>query len=74
MTKFVDKVLPGDVAKLKEFSLQPGIESGSNIDLIPPPYFTPITLPFGYNYAQNPHTKFISQGAPDHLWRVEPVP
>jgi general transcription factor 3C polypeptide 5 (transcription factor C subunit 1) len=65
MTKFVDKVLPGDVAKLKEFSLQPGIESGSNIDLIPPPYFTPITLPFGYNYAQNPHTKFISQGAPD---------
>ncbi|EAQ85987.1 hypothetical protein CHGG_07240 [Chaetomium globosum CBS 148.51] len=63
MNKFVDKVLPGDVAKLKEFSLQPGIESGSNIDLIPPPYFTPITLPFGYNYAQNPHTKEVS---PNH--------
>ncbi|KAK3297002.1 RNA polymerase III transcription factor IIIC subunit-domain-containing protein [Chaetomium fimeti] len=65
MKKFVDKVLPGDVAKLKEFSLQPGIESGSNIDLIPPPYFTPITLPFGYNYAQNPHTKEVSPGVSD---------
>jgi general transcription factor 3C polypeptide 5 (transcription factor C subunit 1) len=65
MKKFVDKVLPGDVAKLKEFSLQPGIESGSNIDLIPPPYFTPITLPFGYNYAQNPHTKEVSPNLSD---------
>ena len=65
MKKFVDKVLPGDVAKLKEFTLRPGIESGSNIDLIPPPYFTPMTLPFGYNYAQNPHTKEIITGLPD---------
>ncbi|KAK3308152.1 RNA polymerase III transcription factor IIIC subunit-domain-containing protein [Chaetomium strumarium] len=65
MQKFVEKVLPGDVAKLKEFSLQPGIESGTNIDLIPPPYFTPISLPFPYNYAQNPHTKEISAGRAD---------
>jgi general transcription factor 3C polypeptide 5 (transcription factor C subunit 1) len=65
MKKFVESVIPGDVAKLKEFSLQPGIESGSNIDLIPPPYFTPITLPFGYNYAQNPHTKQVSPGPSD---------
>ena len=65
MKKFVEKVLPGDVAKLKEFSLQPGIESGSSIDLIPPPYFTPISLPFGYNYAQNPHTKEITPGLSD---------
>ncbi|KAL2177890.1 RNA polymerase III transcription factor IIIC subunit-domain-containing protein [Thermothelomyces heterothallicus CBS 202.75] len=65
MKHFVEKVLPGDVSKLKEFSLQPGIESGTNIDLIPPPYFTPITLPFSYNYAQNPHTKEISLGPSD---------
>ncbi|KAK4127527.1 hypothetical protein N657DRAFT_687780 [Parathielavia appendiculata] len=65
MKKFVEKVLPGDVAKLKEFSLQPGIDSGPNIDLIPPPYFTPISLPFGYNYAQNPHTKEVSPGPSD---------
>ncbi|KAK4238723.1 transcription factor tau subunit sfc1 [Achaetomium macrosporum] len=65
MKKFVEKVLPGEVAKLKEFSLQPGIESGTNIDLIPPPYFTPISLPFPYNYAQNPHTKEISAGRSD---------
>ncbi|KAL1841349.1 hypothetical protein VTJ49DRAFT_7129 [Mycothermus thermophilus] len=60
MQKFVQKVLPGDVQKLKEFTLNPGIETGKNIDLIPPPYFTPISLPFPYNYAQNPHTKEIS--------------
>ena len=65
MKKFIGNVLPGDVARLKEFSLQPGIESGSNIDLIPPPYFTPISLPFGYNYAQNPHTKEITPGLSD---------
>ncbi|KAK4104887.1 hypothetical protein N658DRAFT_521450 [Parathielavia hyrcaniae] len=65
MRKFVEKVLPGDVAKLKEFSIQSGIDSGPNIDLIPPPYFTPISLPFGYNYAQNPHTKEVSPGPSD---------
>ncbi|KXX72957.1 Transcription factor tau subunit sfc1 [Madurella mycetomatis] len=65
MSKFVEKVLPGDVAKLKEFTIQPGIESGTNIDLVPPPYFTPMTLPFGYNYAQNPHTKELSPNPSD---------
>ena len=65
MRKFVEKVLPGDISKLKEFTLQPGIETGTNIDLIPPPYFTPMSLPFSYNYAQNPHTKEVSPGSPD---------
>lgn len=62
MSRFVDQVLPGDVAKLKEFAIQPGIESGKNIDLIPPPNFTPMSLPFQYGYAQNPYTKEISPG------------
>ncbi|KAK3365981.1 RNA polymerase III transcription factor IIIC subunit-domain-containing protein [Lasiosphaeria ovina] len=62
MSRFCEKIIPGDVAKLKEFSLQPGIESGSNIDLIPPPNFTNMNLPFGYNYQQNPYTKEISPG------------
>ncbi|AEO63320.1 uncharacterized protein THITE_2108406 [Thermothielavioides terrestris NRRL 8126] len=65
MKKFVENVLLGDVAKLKRFSLEPGIESGTNVDLIPPPYFTPISLPFGYNYSQNPHTKEVSPGRSD---------
>ncbi|KAK4166696.1 putative transcription factor tau subunit sfc1 [Cladorrhinum sp. PSN259] len=62
MKKFVENVLPGDVQKLKEFSLKPGIEVGDNIDLIPPPYFTPMSLPFSYGYAQNPHTKEVTGG------------
>ncbi|KAK3997562.1 putative transcription factor tau subunit sfc1 [Cladorrhinum sp. PSN332] len=67
MKKFVESVLPGDVRKLKEFSLVPGIESGDNIDLIPPPYFTPMSLPFSYGYAQNPHTKEITSGLSTEL-------
>ncbi|KAK4453200.1 transcription factor tau subunit sfc1 [Podospora aff. communis PSN243] len=62
MTRFVEKVLPGDVQKLKEFTLEPGIEAGHNIDLMPPPNFTPMTLPFAYNYSQNPYTKEVSPG------------
>ncbi|KAL2118401.1 hypothetical protein VTJ04DRAFT_8061 [Mycothermus thermophilus] len=67
MQKFVQNVLPGDVKKLKEFTLEPGIETGKDIDLIPPPYFTPISLPFPYNYSQNPHTKEISPPAPGSM-------
>ncbi|KAK3370194.1 RNA polymerase III transcription factor IIIC subunit-domain-containing protein [Podospora didyma] len=63
MTHFVEKILPGDVGKVKEFSLKPGIEAGTGIDLIPPPNFTNMNLPFGYNYAQNPYTKEVSPGA-----------
>lgn len=62
MDRLVNKVLPGDLEKLKEFSLQPGIESGSNIDLIPPPNFTPMALPFQYGYNQNPYTKEVAPG------------
>ncbi|KAK4230446.1 RNA polymerase III transcription factor IIIC subunit-domain-containing protein [Podospora fimiseda] len=71
MKKFVENVLPGDVDKLKKFSLVPGIETGDNIDLIPPPYFTPMSLPFGYGYAQNPHTKEITCGLPTELGSLE---
>ncbi|KAK0651826.1 RNA polymerase III transcription factor IIIC subunit-domain-containing protein [Cercophora newfieldiana] len=62
MSRFVEKVLPGDVQKLKDFALEPGIEAGHNIDLVPPPNFTPMTLPFAYSYSQNPYTKEVSPG------------
>ncbi|KAK4657311.1 tau 95 subunit of transcription factor TFIIIC [Podospora pseudocomata] len=62
MNKFVSNVLPGDINKLKNFSLAPGIETGKDIDLIPPPYFTPMSLPFSYGYNQNPHTKELASG------------
>jgi hypothetical protein len=67
MTKFVDKVLPGDVRLTREFTLQPGVEPGPDIDLIPPPNFTPMTLPFSYNYSQNPYTKEVSPGGSSPL-------
>ncbi|KAK4199929.1 putative transcription factor tau subunit sfc1 [Triangularia verruculosa] len=60
MNKFVQNVLPGDISKLKNFTLTPGIETGKDIDLIPPPYFTPMSLPFSYGYNQNPHTKELA--------------
>ncbi|KAK1760872.1 transcription factor tau subunit sfc1 [Echria macrotheca] len=67
MTKFVDKVLPGDVGPTREFALEPGVEPGPGIDLIPPPNFTPMTLPFNYNYSQNPYTKEVIAGGSSPL-------
>ncbi|KAK5656286.1 hypothetical protein OQA88_4666 [Cercophora sp. LCS_1] len=67
MTRFVDRVLPQNVDRIRSFYLEPGIEAGSNIDLIPPPNFTPMTHPFAYNYSQNPYTKEVSPGAESPL-------
>jgi general transcription factor 3C polypeptide 5 (transcription factor C subunit 1) len=45
------------VKTIKEFKLRPGVDSGPNVDIIPPPLWTHNTLPFNYFYAQNPYVK-----------------
>ncbi|KAL1871049.1 hypothetical protein VTK73DRAFT_2284 [Phialemonium thermophilum] len=59
MNEFVKKVLPGSVPLLRQFSLQPGIDQPPKVDLIPPPIFTPIAMPFPYNYSQNPYVRAV---------------
>ncbi len=64
MNQFVDKVLPGDVSKLREFRIRPGVEKHANVDIMPPPFFTSMNLPFPYHYTQNIYTKRIEDTAP----------
>lgn len=39
---------------MKQFKIKPTVDTGPNADIIPPPKFTHMTLPFNYAYEQNP--------------------
>ena len=43
MNEFVGKVVPGQVSKIREFAIQPGIERHAMVDIVPPPFFTAMT-------------------------------
>lgn len=45
------------VSKLREFKFKPGTDMGPDIDIIPPPAWSSFTLPFNYNYSQNPYVR-----------------
>ncbi|KAK6453180.1 hypothetical protein FP744_10009432 [Trichoderma asperellum] len=71
--RFVDQVLPGDVEKIKEFKFTPGIDQGSNVDIIPPPIFTHMSLPFNYFYSQNPYVRLTEDGGTVNTTAVKQV-
>ncbi|KAK5993941.1 Transcription factor tau subunit sfc1 [Cladobotryum mycophilum] len=71
--RFVDQVLPGDVDKLKEFKFTPGIDRGPNTDIIPPPLFTHMSLPFNYFYSQNPYVRTTETGETFNTTAVKQV-
>ncbi|CAG9979612.1 unnamed protein product [Clonostachys byssicola] len=60
--RYIDQVLPGDVEKMKEFKFKPGIDQGPNVDVIPPPVFTHMSMPFNYFYSQNPYVRTTEDG------------
>ncbi|PHH70908.1 hypothetical protein CDD82_6853 [Ophiocordyceps australis] len=60
--QYVQKVLPGDVNSIKTFKYAPGIHHGPNVDILPPPLFTHMSLPFNYNYSQNPYVQHTEDG------------
>ncbi|ERS99045.1 hypothetical protein HMPREF1624_04240 [Sporothrix schenckii ATCC 58251] len=62
MTKFTEDVLPGDLSKLRNFKLTPGVATTPGVDLPPPPFFTSQTLPFSYSYSQNPFVREVVSG------------
>lgn len=57
MQNFSDKVLSGNLEKLKEFELSPAMGVVKNTELIPPPTFTDHAIPFNWGYHQNPTIK-----------------
>ncbi|KAF4120686.1 hypothetical protein GMORB2_2690 [Geosmithia morbida] len=60
--RYTDQVLPGNVEDLKEFKFRPGIDKGPNVDVLPPPVFTHMNLPFNYFYSQNPYVRVTDDG------------
>ncbi|KAH7486026.1 hypothetical protein FOMA001_g4190 [Fusarium oxysporum f. sp. matthiolae] len=71
--QYVDKVLPGDVDKIKEFKFQPGTDKGPNVDILPPPMFTHMSLPFNYQYSQNPYVRATEDGGTVNTTAVKQV-
>ncbi|KAG4275884.1 hypothetical protein FPRO04_08003 [Fusarium proliferatum] len=71
--QYMDKVLPGDVDKIKEFKFQPGTDKGPNIDILPPPMFTHMSLPFNYQYSQNPYVRATEDGGTVNTTAVKQV-
>lgn len=47
------------VSKFREFTLDAGTTRPPDVEIIAPPTFTHMTVPFSYNYTQNPFTRAI---------------
>ncbi|KAJ4307999.1 tau 95 subunit of transcription factor TFIIIC [Fusarium piperis] len=71
--RYVDQVLPGDVDKIKEFKFLPGTDKGPNVDILPPPMFTHMSLPFNYQYSQNPYVRATEDGGTVNTTAVKQV-
>ncbi|KAF4988601.1 hypothetical protein FDECE_14979 [Fusarium decemcellulare] len=71
--RYVDQVLPGDVDKIKEFKFVPGTDTGPNVDILPPPMFTHMSLPFNYQYSQNPYVRATEDGGTVNTTAVKQV-
>ncbi|KAJ3482169.1 hypothetical protein NLG97_g7639 [Lecanicillium saksenae] len=71
--RYVDQVLSGDVEKMKAFTLEPGIDKSKNSDVIPPPLFTHMSLPFNYFYSQNPYVRTTADGGTVNVTAVKQV-
>ncbi|GJC93419.1 RNA polymerase iii transcription factor [Colletotrichum higginsianum IMI 349063] len=57
ISRFMNQVMPGDITQMRDFKFVDGVDQGPNVDIIPPPVWTPMTLPFIYNYSQNPYVR-----------------
>ncbi|WDK12468.1 hypothetical protein CGRA01v4_03747 [Colletotrichum graminicola] len=57
ISRFMNQVMPGDITQMRDFKFVEGVDKGPNVDIIPPPVWTPMTLPFIYNYSQNPYVR-----------------
>ncbi|QPG97016.1 hypothetical protein C2857_005628 [Epichloe festucae Fl1] len=71
--RYVDQVLPGDVQNMKKFAFEGGRDRPPNVDILPPPIFTHMSLPFNYFYSQNPYVRTTEDGDTFNLTAVKHV-
>lgn len=58
---------------MKEFSFVPGVDTGPNVDVLPPPVFTHMNLPFNYQYSQNPYVRTTKDGSTYNATAVKQI-
>jgi general transcription factor 3C polypeptide 5 (transcription factor C subunit 1) len=58
---------------LRQFRFKPGVDRGPNVDVLPPPIFTHMSLPFNYNYSQNPYVRATGDGDVVNLTAVKQI-
>ncbi|KAL1886057.1 tau 95 subunit of transcription factor TFIIIC [Ceratocystis pirilliformis] len=69
--RFSQDILTGDINKIKNFKFTPGLDRSTNADIIPPPTFTHMTLPFNYNYEQNPYVRAVrDEGGEERVMNI----
>ncbi|KAL5614542.1 uncharacterized protein BROUX77_000379 [Berkeleyomyces rouxiae] len=69
--RFSQDILTGDINKIKTFKFAPGLDHSTNVDIIPPPTFTHMTLPFNYNYEQNPYVRAVrDEGGEERVMNI----
>ena len=60
MQKMKDTILPFEYSKMTEFKLDKTRGVRANAEIIPPPAWSPLTIPFNYSYRQNPGVKSLT--------------
>lgn len=53
--------------------MEPGIDKSKNTDVLPPPLFTHMSLPFNYFYSQNPYVRTTADGGTVNVTAVKQV-
>ena len=61
------------VEQIKQFKFSTGVDKGPHIDVLPPPVLTHLSLPFIYNYAQNPYVRTTKDGMTFNATAVKQV-
>lgn len=61
------------VQKMKQFAFEEGTDRPPNVDVLPPPIFTHMSLPFNYFYSQNPYVRTTEDGDTFNLTAVKQV-
>lgn len=61
------------VEQIRQFNFNPGRDIGPNADILPPPIFTHMGLPFNYFYSQNPYVRHTQDGDTINLTAVKQV-
>ncbi|KAM5381093.1 hypothetical protein ACJZ2D_003009 [Fusarium nematophilum] len=61
------------VDQIRGFGFVPGTDKGPNVDILPPPMFTHMSLPFNYQYSQNPYVRATEDGGTVNTTAVKQV-